>query len=46
MWETVEELKAEEDMYMIAVRVNPAVFSGGRIALAGLGWQPVSEALS
>jgi len=41
MWEVVEELKAEEDMYVISVRTNPAVSSGDRVAIGGFEWYSV-----
>jgi predicted deacylase len=37
-WETLEELKAEEDMYVISVRENPVASTGERIISMGLDW--------
>jgi uncharacterized protein len=38
MWEVLEEMKAEEDMFMIGVCANPVVSSGDRIGFAGFDW--------
>lgn len=40
-WETVEELKPEEDTYVISVRENPVVSTGERILSMGLDWSAV-----
>jgi hypothetical protein len=42
MWDILEELRAEEDMYMIGVRTNPVVSSGDRIGIGGVDWYTVN----
>ena len=43
MWDTLEELRAEEDMYLIGVISNPVVSSGDRIGFGGFGWHAPEE---
>jgi len=40
LFSEVEVIKAEQDLFMIQVRVNPVVHSGDRIAFLGLEWRP------
>jgi predicted deacylase len=40
-WEVLEELEAEEDMYVISVRENPVVSTGERILVMGFDWYGV-----
>lgn len=42
MWEVLEDMRAEEDMYVLGVCANPAVSPGERIAFAGFDWYAVN----
>ena len=41
-WEVLEELRAEEDMYVTQVRENPVVSSGEKILSMGFDWYTVN----
>ncbi|GIQ65238.1 hypothetical protein PACILC2_38060 [Paenibacillus cisolokensis] len=43
MFGTVQEIRAEQDMYIIASRKNPPVDTGDRVAFVGLEWQEDEE---
>jgi predicted deacylase len=40
---TIQEIRAEQDMYIIASRKNPPVDTGDRVAFVGLEWQNGGE---